>query len=275
MALQAAVRAALAEASGRLGQGGADVHEGIHQGRKALRRMRALLALGAPALGPGTALIDREVQRISRALSRWRDGQALVEALDRLLKREDDPQRLEALRHAREAALRARAELGDAAAGDGSPLPAMRARLGTLQAALPSLAWDAVTSETVDAALAASERRRKAIERVVQRGKTADWHRLRKRVRRLVQQHAALAPLGLGARLSDAASARERQLAKRLGRAQDDVLILARCAEHAVFGRRDRKVLRPLARKRRDRARRKALRLLRSGADAAVAPAQP
>jgi hypothetical protein len=196
--LRQATSVHLANAIERLGWHGSRVHEGIHQGRKSLRQARAILALGGPVLGPGAVLIDREVQQLNRDLSKWRDGQALVEAVGRLLKRETDPECMAILRRSQQEAARVRAELGHAAAGDDSPLPTMRKLLKTLLMALPSLAWRSITAPVMNAALARSGgRREEAIERALSDGKTNDWHRLRKRVRRLTQQYAVIEELGI------------------------------------------------------------------------------
>ena len=66
---------------------GGRLHAGVHQARKSLRRLRATLALGMPTLGPGARLIDRELRRTNRRLSKLRDAQALVHTLDVLLER--------------------------------------------------------------------------------------------------------------------------------------------------------------------------------------------
>jgi hypothetical protein len=48
---------------------GGRLHAGVHQARKSLRRARAVLALGMPALGPGAELLGREFGRVNRRLS--------------------------------------------------------------------------------------------------------------------------------------------------------------------------------------------------------------
>ncbi|MGJ7904830.1 CHAD domain-containing protein, partial [Lysobacter sp. 1R34A] len=69
-----------------LGWRGNRIHAGVHLARKGLRRVRATVALGGGALGPGAALVDRELRRLNRNLSVLRDAHALVETLDRLLR---------------------------------------------------------------------------------------------------------------------------------------------------------------------------------------------
>lgn len=263
--LRQAASAHLANAIERLRWHGSRVHEGIHQARKSLRLARAILALGGPVLGPGAVLIDREVQQLNRDLSKWRDGQALVEAVGRLLKRETDPECMAILRRSQQEAARVRAELGHAAEGDDSPLPTMRKLLKTLHMALPSLAWRSITASVMNAALARSGgRRAEAIYRALSDGKANDWHRLRKRVRRLTQQYAVIEDLGIDEIVtpSDTVKEQEQKLAKRLGQAQDYVLLLDRCDDHSVFDGADRKVLCAFARRQLKRSRRKATRLV-------------
>ena len=79
--------AELQAADDALGHAGDELHEGVHRARKGLRRARSALALGDGILGPGVGLLDRELKRINTGLSSLRDAHALVETLDRLLKR--------------------------------------------------------------------------------------------------------------------------------------------------------------------------------------------
>ncbi|MEO8161646.1 MAG: CHAD domain-containing protein, partial [Arenimonas sp.] len=64
-----------------LGCAGPQLHEGIHQARKSLRRTRSILALGMAALSPRAFLLDRDIGRLCRGLSAIRDAQALLETL--------------------------------------------------------------------------------------------------------------------------------------------------------------------------------------------------
>ncbi|MEH6418627.1 CHAD domain-containing protein, partial [Pseudomonas sp. CGJS7] len=76
----------LDQALDALGWRGNRIHAGVHLARKCLRRTRAALALGGDALGPGAALVDRELRGLNLNLSNLRDAHALVETLDRLLR---------------------------------------------------------------------------------------------------------------------------------------------------------------------------------------------
>jgi CHAD domain-containing protein len=228
-----------------LGWRGGRVHEGVHQGRKSLRRTRAVLALGTPVLGPGAALIDREVRRVNRRLSKMRDAQALVETLDRLIKRTKIPDELPVLRRARRTAARARAESARHELAEDPGLTQKRALLTTLRAALPALAWDALTETRVSDALDFGlVRIETAGARARAAGRDQDWHRWRRRVRRLSQQHRAL-----GDQIADLGFARKRckSLAEQLGEAQDYALLREHCGRRSIFSEPDRHVLAALA----------------------------
>jgi CHAD domain-containing protein len=228
-----------------LGWRGGRVHEGVHQARKSLRRTRAVLALGATVLGPGYGLIDREVRRVNRRLSKMRDAQALVETLDRLIAKGKSPEALPVLRRARRTAAGARAESARRELAADPALARKRAMLRTLRAALPSLPWDTLTETRVRDALAdgivqidvAGARARAT-------GRDQDWHRWRRRVRRLSQQHRAV-----GSLIADINPARRRvkTLAELLGEGQDYALLLDHCGKRSIFADPDREILAALA----------------------------
>lgn len=71
-------------ASGELG-GNADPHAGVHQARKALKRLRALLALMRPIIGERAyAREDRRYRRLGQSLGGVRDIQAMLDTLHKL-----------------------------------------------------------------------------------------------------------------------------------------------------------------------------------------------
>uniref|UniRef100_UPI00214982A0 CHAD domain-containing protein n=1 Tax=Tahibacter caeni TaxID=1453545 RepID=UPI00214982A0 len=83
-ALRAFGLAQLRRAERQLGDQGEARHDGVHEARKCLRRVRALLAFAGPCLGPQAAAVDAELRRLCRGLSPLRDASALLEALQRL-----------------------------------------------------------------------------------------------------------------------------------------------------------------------------------------------
>ena len=242
--LSAYAGAELDRAIEHLGWRSGRVHEGVHQARKSLRRTRAVLALGAPVLGPGADLLDREIRRVNRGLSQMRDAQALVETLDRVSARNKAPEVAPVLRRARRTAAQARAESARRELADDPGLAHKRMLLGTLRAALPALPWDSLTETRVRDALDAGLARVDAADAQARAtGRDTDWHRWRRRVRRLSQQHRALGDrIDLGV-----AKKRVKSLAIELGEAQDYALLRDHCGRRSIFSELDRRVLRALA----------------------------
>ena len=237
--------AELGKAIAHLGWRGGRMHEGVHQARKSLRRVRAVLALGAQVLGPGAELIGREVRRVNRRMSRMRDAQALVETLDRLLKRAKSQHELPVLRRARRVAAQARADSARRERAEDPELAQKRLLLATLHAALPALPWNALTETRVrDALDCGLARIETAGTRARANGRDNDWHRWRRRVRRLSQQHRAV-----GDEITDLGFARKRckALAELLGEAQDHALLREHCGRRSIFAEPDRHVLAALA----------------------------
>jgi hypothetical protein len=229
------------------------LHAGVHRARKAMRRTRATLALGANALGPGARLIDRRLRKVNRGLSVLRDASALVETLDRLLERAGDDALKSRLASARACADERRRTM----AKDPACLrdvADVRAILATLRAALHGLSWHALPPDTIDTALARSARRiDKARKRVDRTDDDADWHAWRRRLRRLSQQHRALA--AAGAPSDD--SGFDQSLTEQLGALQDLQLLLDHCDRDSPFGDRDRRALADYARDALQRQRRR------------------
>lgn len=238
--LEGFATAMLEQARQQLGRPGARRHAGIHQARKAIRRTRAALALGHPQLGAGAMLIDRQLKKLNTGLSGLRDAQALVEALDRLQRDADDPARLALLQRARAAAVASRDSRLAQALGEDAGLGSRRERLAVLRAGLQALPWQNLDSAGVDAALDRTQARTiRAAEAVRTRGRDTDWHRWRRRERRLSQQHSAL-----GRRYDKGA---KRSLNTPLGHAQDHTLVLEHCGRDSPFDAADRPALRRLA----------------------------
>jgi len=228
-----------------LGWRGARVHEGVHQARKSLRRTRATLALGLDVLGPGAELIDREVRRINRELSKMRDAQALVETLDRLIAKGKPPEALPVLRRARRRAALARVESARRELASDPGLARRRALLATLRAAVPALPWESLTETRVRDALAEGlVRIDVAGARARATGRDEDWHRWRRRVRRLSQQHRATASLIIDIH---AARRRVKTVAELLGEGQDYALLHDHCGKRSIFSDPDRQILAALA----------------------------
>ncbi len=235
--------AELARAIACLGWRGSRLHAGVHQARKSLRRTRATLALGATLLGPGARLIDRELRQVNCGLSKLRDAHALAGVLDYLLGRHaDDAQALLLLHRARRAAMRDRAARARKVLAKDPQLRARRALLATLLAALHGLPWHLLDADAADAALLHSRVRADAASaRAAGSGDADDWHRWRRRARRLSQQQRALDDRAAKADKHD------KRLAVLLGHAQDYALLCEHCGRGSPFTPSDRASLRALA----------------------------
>lgn len=243
--LRAYASAELAHAIASLGWKGGQLHSGVHQARKSLRRVRATLALGMPTLGPGAVLIDRELQRTNRRLSKLRDAHALVHVLDGLLEKTADEPVARVLRRARRIAARLREKRARATLDDDPQLRGRRALLATLLAAFPALPWSELTAADVDARFELSRvRGDEAARRACATGRVEDWHRWRRRTRRFSQQHRAL---GDPAVLPAGAEHLYKLLATLLGEAQDCVVLHEHCGKQSAFAEADRRVLRGLS----------------------------
>lgn len=221
--LKAYAMAQLQRAIACLGWRGARAHEGVHQARKSLRRTRACLALGESALGAGAGMIDRELSKICESLSALRDAQARVESLARLIENNDDSEMQSCLLAAKRLALTARADEMRREQSYDTQFLARRERLNVLAAAITVLPWEQITIDRLtramqDSMLACD----KAAETALRLGKEKDWHRLRRRRRRWVQQHTALENGGIELPLIPVP---DRKIGTLLGEAQDLTLL--------------------------------------------------
>lgn len=239
--------AQLQSAARLLARRGQARHEGVHEARKCLRRVRALLALAGPRLGAHAVTLDAELRRLCRGLSPLRDASALIEALQRL-ERSGAITAQEAALAVAAASARREDRLSAALARD-PELVARRRRLQRAAEKLAALDWPAVRCGDLRRGLARSERRlRRAAGRASRHRKNdAAWHRLRRRLRRWRQQHTVLGHLVPA--LARQSAAREA-LAVRLGESQDDALLLARCRGDSPFTAALRRTLRQVARTR-------------------------
>lgn len=242
--LQAEAEHDLERAARQLARAGEERHQGIHQARKSIRRVRALLALGGEAFSdlPPVRRLDASLRSLCRGLSPLRDADALRDALLHLSRDAViGPIECERL-CAFVAVLRAR-RLAAALARD-PDFARRRERLQQAQARLALLPWARIEEADVEAALGDSRRRlRKALRRAKPGMDAEAWHTLRRRLRRLRQQETALAKVRPETSRPTPGIA---ELAERMGKAQDHALLLAHCRRSGVFPARDRATLRRL-----------------------------
>jgi hypothetical protein len=243
----------LAAARDQLARSGEARHEGVHQARKALRRSRAALALGRKRLGSRSKRVDADLASLCRGLSPLRDTQALVESLERLLSNAPEPLQSELPELIRQARNRRDQRLATVLNRDPG-LERRRARIEALAGRLAKLDWARIDEHSVAAAMAHSERRlTKARERIaLYPGEDARWHTLRRRLRRLHQQHNLLRRIAPAWPVDAHATSDD---ATRLGEAQDDALLLRHCRRNSPFAPGSRARLRALASERLGRVR--------------------
>lgn len=199
-----------------------NVHLRIHQARKAIRRARSLIALGARELDTGTA--DGILQRTGESLGALRDAHAAALTAARMDRRCPDPGWAPAA-----AALMARADrLARRELALDPSLARRRRAIARARRQLEALPWDTLSAASIKRGLARQAQRvEKATRRSHQDRSPENRHRLRRRVRRLRMQVDALA--GLGIRVSGhppPASARLRRLSDALGREHDRIVLV-------------------------------------------------
>ncbi len=242
--LKAYALAQLRRANGCLAWRGSRAHEGVHQARKSMRRVRACLALGESALGAGASMLDDELSKICESLSSLRDAQARVESLDRLLEKHPDREIHACLNAAKRLAIAARAEAMRNEQAIDKDFLTRRERLQVVFAAMPVLPW-----QHIDAGVLALSMRHsmqaceEAAEIALSRGKEKDWHRLRRRRRRLIQQHTALENCHIELPWI---AAPDRKLGTLLGEAQDISILRDFFKQHPGLSEENQKRLRKL-----------------------------
>jgi CHAD domain-containing protein len=202
-----------------------DRHRAVHRARKAIRSLRAIMALLGPVSGEQATWVDKELKSLALELSPLRDAHVAVAVAEKLAG--DEPSsawhRVAHLLVARRNRLLRQTLLQDPA------FAGRRARLQQIASALDALRWDSITIGLVERALEQSENRvHRAARRARHKGTAACMHRWRRRARRQRLQidaarRACKPQAGLLKRLSKEGktSARLKRLADQLGWRQD------------------------------------------------------
>ncbi|MDR6840568.1 CHAD domain-containing protein [Pseudoxanthomonas sacheonensis] len=216
----------LTRASQCLGWKGGHRHKGVHQARKSIRRVRSILALAGATLGPGAEALSYLLSEINQGLSRVRDAQALVEAIDHLAAQTHGEKWLRLLVRARRSAVAARRIVLQAAIAADPDFLQARNLLASINVALDGLAWSSVANREVEAAFSlGKEKTRKAAKKAHKTGEDEDWHRWRRKARRQSQQQRILAEAGI----KSTVEYDDRGIASLLGQQQDCSLLLEFC----------------------------------------------
>lgn len=198
-----------------------DQNDAIHAARKAIRRMRALLAL----LVADDLDLDREdfaLRRLGKGLSDMRDAHVVVETARRLQALHPDPGWQPVI----EALELRRTRILQRSLGVDPGFLKRRMVVERILERVEAQAWETLRKRTIRAALATSERRaKKAAERAAHDDDPETVHRWRRKVRRLRMQLDAAQELGAIHGDGHAAVARKGKLlhkvSDRLGWAQD------------------------------------------------------
>ncbi|UQY89501.1 CHAD domain-containing protein [Stenotrophomonas rhizophila] len=169
-----------------------DQNEGIHAARKAIRRMRAVLAL----LDEDEFELEREdrsLRRLGKSLSALRDAHVVVEAAKRLQALHPGPAWAAVVGTLEER----RAGILQRAASIDPQFARRRMTIERVLQRLEAQPWERLRRRHVRAALARSERRvKRAASRAASDGDAEAIHRWRRRVRRLRMQLDAGQALG-------------------------------------------------------------------------------
>lgn len=164
-------------------------HGAIHATRKAIRRLRSILALCRQALEPEVSDIDRALRHLGTGLSDLRDAHVVTTTALQLATGDERDLWLAAATHL---AARREALLAEALAKD-PEFFARRAKLNALAEAIAALSWDRLTHKDLSEGIARSARRlTKAKQAEHREPNVANSHRLRRRLRRLRMQRQAI-----------------------------------------------------------------------------------
>lgn len=160
-------------------------HKGIHEARKALRRLKSLLRLGAIVFDDALPPLESAIDRLAVSLSSLRDAHVAVVTARGLAGADPSDgwkRAIEALE------LRSEGRLTAALIKDPRFLQ-RRKRIRELAHAVAALPWRKLSRQVVEHALANSEQRvAKARKRMRKSATTANLHRWRRRARRLRMQ---------------------------------------------------------------------------------------
>ncbi|MDQ0008055.1 CHAD domain-containing protein [Luteibacter jiangsuensis] len=201
-------------------------HRGVHEARKAIRRLKSLLALAAEPFAESLPSIDATLGRLATGLSPLRDAYVAVNMARTVAGPAPSPEwqhAIDALEH------RSEGRLATVLAKDPRFLKRRR-ELRDLAGVIEALPWQEVDRDTVERAIARTERRvAKAQKRASHKPSPVNLHRWRRRARRLRMQldawRKALKATGKSshhhARQSKAAANAMSKLSDALGAKQD------------------------------------------------------
>lgn len=161
-----------------------DLDASVHEARKAIRQLRALLGLCRGRL-PGLERIDARLRSLGSGLSRLRDARASIDTARKMAALQGNLRWESAL----ERLLERRQRVVAAALATDPGFAKRRARLAGIAAALEACDWEAVTASRLRREY---KSRRKRVEKAERRARNAptahNLHRWRRRLRTLRMQ---------------------------------------------------------------------------------------
>lgn len=169
-----------------------DRHRGIHEARKAIRRLRSLLSLVTGAVGHDTAKIDLALQKQAKRLCALRDSHVVVTMAEKLAA--DDASGEWAI--AAQVLAVQRDLLLEVELSKDPGFARRIAAIGDIAAVFDKLRWKRLSQEALQRAIKKSHRRvTRAEHEAADTGTPASLHRWRRRVRRLRMQLDAVQAL--------------------------------------------------------------------------------
>jgi hypothetical protein len=166
-----------------------DRHRGIHEARKAIRKLRSLLALVNDAVGQDTAKIDIALRHQAKRLSALRDSQVAVAMAEKIASSDDTGEWAVA---AQVLAVQ-RDQLMDTQLRNDPGFARRIAAIADIAAVIDKLRWKRVGQKSLQRSIEKSHRRVAKSERDAADQRTpASLHRWRRRVRRLRLQLEAI-----------------------------------------------------------------------------------
>lgn len=198
-----------------------DRHRGIHDARKAIRRLRSLLSLVSGAVGHDTAKIDLALQKQAKRLCALRDSHVAVLIAQKLAATDDTGEWAVAAQVlAVQRDLLLEVELSK------DPGFARRiAAIGDIAAVFEKLRWKRLSQQALQRGIKKSHQRvARAEHEAAESGTPASLHRWRRRVRRLRMQLDAVQALNklAGVRIK-AGDAHKNKSTKLLARLADQL----------------------------------------------------
>ncbi len=246
-----------------LGRSVGKMHIGVHEARKAIRRIRATIQLAGDRQRSDVSAADNEVKALCRRLSAARDAYILVKTVDGLLKSADDPERRAILKRLRNRFRKHHSHLISRLLATDPGLRRFRRRLSRLRRSLAFAAWNRVSTVDVECALALSVRKAEQAAsqaKILETGEAR--HRWRRRLRRLrYQREIVESELGTSVTAGTRSSPSSSSIAKltikvleattdSLGDERDMRLLHATFLEHRTLGSHQRaQILESLRRK--------------------------